>query len=88
MDLTALAIRLIVCPRCEAALRAPCTTISGRRATHPHSSRTEPVYAAWRIGYGEALEESAQTVERLAASNVDATAQGAAHVLRLRLEPR
>lgn len=66
MDLTATAIRLIVCPRCEAGPRAHCVTVTGLRARYPHSSRTEPLYEAWRDGYGEGLTAQANYAVSLA----------------------
>lgn len=85
-DLTALAIELAVCPRCEARPRQACVTLSGVRATRPHSPRTAAVELGWRAGYDDGLRDSLGTVERLAASNRSAGVDGAARVLRNRLD--
>lgn len=64
MDLTALAIRLIVCPRC---LRGPgyrCISATGLRARYCHTGRTAPIYDAWRIGYSDGLVDALGRVRR------------------------
>lgn len=86
MDLTATAIRLIVCPRCEARPRVGCVTLAGTRATRPHAARTAAVYAAWRDGYGDGLGDVLDTAERtLAAGHALADL---IRDLRLRIELR
>lgn len=81
MDLTDLAVALIPCPRCEALPRARCTTISGRPATHPHSSRTDPVYRAWRMGYAEGGRDGIDQARRLVQAEAPAIVAIAAPML-------
>lgn len=47
------ALRLLVCPRCEAKPGDPCVTMSGRKA-EMHTSRWEPLALAYGAGYSEA----------------------------------
>ena len=46
-------LRAFFCPHCKAQPGEPCRTVSGRTATQEHSSRSEPVRAAWTLGYLE-----------------------------------
>lgn len=59
------AVRLVVCPRCQAGLRQPCRTASGARAHYPHAGRYEPLLVGWREGYGEGLQTMLEAAERL-----------------------
>lgn len=63
-DLNALAIELIVCPRCEARPRTACVTLSGVRATRSHSARALPVEEGWRVGYTEGLRDALERTRR------------------------
>lgn len=46
-------LRAFFCLRCKAQPGEPCRTVSGRAAKQEHRSRSEPVYAAWALGYRE-----------------------------------
>lgn len=48
--LDALAVELVVCPRCEAKLTVECNTMSGEDAERTHSSRVHPLHLAYRMG--------------------------------------
>lgn len=65
-NLTALAVRLITCPRCGASPGLTCRVAGGARATSPHAGRTRPAFDAWRIGYGEGITDTAgQTLRKM-----------------------
>lgn len=68
MNLTELAIQLLICPSCKADPGQPCRTRSGRKLTDNghsfHRGRPTPLYEVWRDGYAEASENAREWRQR------------------------
>ena len=58
------AVGSVTCSRCGATPGQVCVTHSGRRATHTHSSRIEPLRRMWVEGYEEAVDDLLKEIDR------------------------
>jgi hypothetical protein len=67
---------LSMCPRCEARPGEMCTTISGKPAGVPHSSRGALGYVEWGKGYRAGAESALDLVERYIERTLRDTADG------------
>lgn len=54
--LVALAIEMVVCPRCEAKPGSECVTLSQEEASETHRSRVLPLWMAYDMGHAETAQ--------------------------------
>lgn len=57
MDFHAYALEHLMCPRCEARPGDQCATVTGSRASTLHSSRVDPLRAAYAAGYEKRMTD-------------------------------
>lgn len=58
-----IAIKLAMCPRCEARPGARCTTVDGR-TTHTHTARTKAIDEGWRDGFTDGTRDALSLIRR------------------------
>lgn len=63
-ELDAIAVAWIPCPTCHRSAGTDCRTGSDRRARYVHTTRTDAVVAAWRVGYRQGATDTREAVSR------------------------